>query len=317
MNKLIVIAGPTAVGKSDIAIKLAKLMDGEIISADSMQVYRYMDIGSAKVTKDEMQGIPHHLIDVLDPREDFNAFLFTKMAGECIEDISSRGKIPIMTGGTGFYIRALCYGNDFSESAGEDPDAYERLEKMAKEQGPDVLFERLPEIDPASCEIIHKNNIKRVIRALMFYQETGRPISEHNIEMHEKPPAYDLKYFVLTDDRAKLYERIDKRVDKMMDSGLVDEVRRLRDMGLTKNDTSMQGIGYKEILMYLVVEISLPEAFEVIKTGSRHYAKRQLTWFKREKDAIWIDRSEYTSDDEILTFMQQRIIHHQNRKAIT
>lgn len=304
MNKLIVIAGPTAVGKSDIAIKLAKRTDGEIISADSMQVYRYMDIGSAKVTKEEMQGVPHHLIDVLDPREDFNAFLFTKMAGECIEDISSRGKLPIMTGGTGFYIRALCYGNDFSESDGEDPEVYARLEKEALELGPDHLFEKLRKVDPASCEIIHKNNIKRVIRALMFYEETGKPISSHNSELHQRPAAYDLGYFVLTDDRTKLYERIDKRVDRMMDAGLVDEVKRLKDMGLTRDFNSMQGIGYKEILMYLDGEITLPEAVEMIKTGSRHYAKRQLTWFKREKDAIWIDRSEFPSDEMILDFIR-------------
>ncbi|MCR5278821.1 MAG: tRNA (adenosine(37)-N6)-dimethylallyltransferase MiaA [Lachnospiraceae bacterium] len=307
MNKLIVIAGPTAVGKSDVAIKLAKKIDGEIISADSMQVYRYMDIGSAKVTKGEMQGIPHHLIDVLDPHDAFNAAVFTKMADECIKDINARGKIPILTGGTGFYIRALVYGNDFSESNGEDTDLYEELEAKAREFGPDFLFDKLREVDPASCEIIHKNNVKRVVRALMFYKETGKPISLHNKELHENPPAYDFDFFVLTDDRSKLYERIDRRVDKMIDMGLVEEVMRLKDMGLTKNDNSMQGIGYKEILMYLDGEITLPEAVEMIKTGSRHYAKRQITWFKREKDAVWIDRSEYRTDEDILNFILKTI----------
>ncbi len=308
MNKLIVIAGPTAVGKSDIAIKLAKRLNGEIVSADSMQVYRYMDIGSAKVTKEEMQGIPHHLIDVLDPAEDFNAFLFTKMAGECIEDINARGKVPILTGGTGFYIRALCYGNDFSESAGADPEIYDRLEKEASEKGPDVLFDRLKKVDPLSCEIVHPNNIKRVIRALAFYEETGRPISTHNSEMRERPPAYVLHYFVITDERKKLYERIDARVDKMMEAGLLDEVRRLKAMGLSaKQNNSMQGIGYKELLMYLDGKISLPEAVDLIKKGSRHYAKRQLTWFKRERDAIWIDRSLFSPPDEDI---QERITEH-------
>ena len=305
MNKLIVIAGPTAVGKSDIAIKLAKKLDGEVISADSMQVYRYMDIGSAKVTKEEMQDVPHHLIDCLDPHDEFNAFRFTQMAGECIEDINRRGKIPIVTGGTGFYIRALVYGNDFTESNGEDKEMLARLEKEATENGPDGLYKKLLAVDPETCRILHKNNIKRVIRALMFYYETGRPISEHNKEQHENPPAYDFKFFVITDDRAKLYERIDKRVDKMIDAGLIEEVKRLKDMGLTKNDNSMQGIGYKEILMYLNGELTLPEAIDLIKAGSRHYAKRQITWFKREKDCIWIDRSEYDNTDDIVKYILQ------------
>ncbi len=302
MNKLVVIAGPTAVGKSDLAVKLAKRIDGEIISADSMQVYRRMDIGSAKVTKEEMQGIPHHMIDVLDPSEEFNAFLFTKTASKLIEEINAKGKIPIVTGGTGFYIRALIYGNDFSESNGSNEEILKELDELAAKD-PGLLYEELKKVDPESASIIHKNNIKRVTRALMFYKETGRKISEHNSEMHEKPAAYDFACFVVTDDRAKLYERIDKRVDKMLKAGLVEEVRSLAAEGLTKDNISMQGIGYKELLMWLEGELSFDEAVSLIKQSSRHYAKRQITWFKREKEAIWLDRSTLLSDDKILDQM--------------
>ncbi len=302
MNKLVVIAGPTAVGKSDLAVKLAKRIDGEVISADSMQVYRRMDIGSAKVTKEEMQGIPHHMIDILEPSEEFNAFLFTKTASKLIEEINAKGKIPIVTGGTGFYIRALIYGNDFSESNGSNEEILKEIEELASTD-PDLLYEELKKVDPESASIIHKNNIKRVTRALMFYKETGRKISEHNSEMHEKPAAYDFACFVVTDDRAKLYERIDKRVDKMLKAGLVEEVRSLAAEGLTKDNISMQGIGYKELLMWLEGELSFDEAVSLIKQSSRHYAKRQITWFKREKEAIWLDRSILLSDDKILDQM--------------
>ncbi|MCR5310699.1 MAG: tRNA (adenosine(37)-N6)-dimethylallyltransferase MiaA [Lachnospiraceae bacterium] len=307
MNKVIVIAGPTAVGKSEIAVKLAKKIDGEIISADSMQVYRDMNIGSAKVTKEETGGIPHYLIDELSPFEEFNVSVFTEKASAYIDMINKKGKIPIVTGGTGFYIRALLYGNDFDESKGEDTDFRANLERTAKEQGPDVLYERLKAVDPASCEIIHKNNVKRVIRALEFYNETGTPISEHNQRQKENPPAYDFLFFVITDDRALLYERIDKRVDKMMAAGLVDEVKHLKDMGLTKENISMQGIGYKEILDFLDGNTTLDEAVYNVKINSRHYAKRQITWFKRDKDAVWIHRAQYPDTEEIVALMANMI----------
>ena len=307
MNKVIVIAGPTAVGKSEIAVKLAKKIDGEIISADSMQVYRDMNIGSAKVTKEETEGITHYLIDELSPFEEFNVSVFTEKASGYIDMINKKGKIPIVTGGTGFYIRALLYGNDFDESKGEDSLYRSELERFAEEQGPDALYEMLKAVDPASCEIIHKNNVKRVIRALEFYNETKTPISEHNQRQKENPPAYDFLFFVITDDRALLYERIDKRVDKMMSAGLVDEVKHLKDMGLTKENISMQGIGYKEILDFLDGNTTLDEAVYNVKINSRHYAKRQITWFKRDKDAVWIDRAQYPDTEDIVALMANMI----------
>ena len=303
MNKAVVIAGPTAVGKSEVAVKLAKLIDGEIISADSMQVYRDMNIGSAKVTPEETEGVPHYLIDELSPFDEFNVTVFTEKASEYIGKINDEGKIPIITGGTGFYIRALLYGNDFDESQGEDTEYRNELTRLASEKGPDVLFDMLKKVDPDSCKIIHKNNVKRVIRALEFYKETGTPISLHNKTQKENPPAYDFVFFVITDDRKLLYERIDKRVDKMMDAGLVKEVEHLRDMGLTKENISMQGIGYKEILDYLSGNITLDEAVYSIKLNSRHYAKRQITWFKRDKDALWIERGEFKDSSEIAAHM--------------
>ena len=307
MNKVIVIAGPTAVGKSDIAVRLAKRIGGEIISADSMQVYCDMNIGSAKVTPEETGGVPHYLIDELSPFEEFNVSVFTDKASGYIDKINKAGKIPIVTGGTGFYIRALLYGNDFDESQGEDTEYRTELENLAKEQGPDVLYDRLKAVDPASCEIIHKNNIKRVIRALEFYHETGTPISEHNRRQKENPPAYDFVFFVISDDRSKLYERIDKRVDKMMEAGLLEEIKGLKARGLSRENTSMQGIGYKELLDFLDGKTTLDRAVYEVKLNSRHYAKRQITWFKRDKDALWIDRQNYT-DPEAIVFEMVRII---------
>jgi tRNA dimethylallyltransferase len=295
---LIILTGPTAAGKTDISIKLAKKIGGEIISADSMQVYRRMDIGTAKITEAEMHGIRHHLIDVLEPTESFNVSVFKDLANKAAEDIYSRGKIPIMVGGTGFYIQALLYDIDFSE---ELSDGYrESLEAVAQtEGGVDKLFHQLMAVDPASCEIIHKNNVKKVIRALEFYHYNGTPISEHNSVQREKQSAYDSMYLVLTMDRAKLYSRIEKRVDIMMDNGLIEEVRRLMDEGLDDSYISMQGIGYKEVYEYLKGNCTEEEAVYKIKQNTRHFAKRQLTWFKREKDVIWIDKDNYASDEEI------------------
>ena len=304
MTPLVIIAGPTAVGKSDIAVKLAKKINGSIISADSMQVYKGMDIGSAKITPDEMQGVKHYLIDVLDPHEDFNVALFKSMTEKAYADILSEGKIPIIAGGTGFYIQSFLYDINFNESVGELSDYRKELEALYEEKGADFLYDMLKEKDPVSAGIIHKNNVKRVIRALEFYKETGRPISEHNELEHEKPSAYNSAFFVLTDERSRLYEKIDRRVDLMLENGLIEEVKGLRDMGLKKTDISMQGLGYKEILSYLEGECSLEDAVYLIKRDSRHFAKRQITWFKREKNVLWINKPDFDYDDErILDYM--------------
>ncbi len=294
---LIIIAGPTATGKSAAAVSVAKKIGGEVISADSMQVYRGMDIGSAKITEEEMQGVPHHLIDVLDPTEDFNVTIFQKMAKEAIQDIYERGHIPIICGGTGFYIQSVLYDIDFTE---EETDLTYRheLEQIAAEQGTAILYERLKAVDPDSCESIHENNVKRVIRALEYFHETGEPISKHNAEQRAKEEAYDAKFFVITDERASMYARIDRRVDKMVEAGLVEEVQKLKEKGIPRTAVSMQGLGYKEIYDYLNGDCTLEEAIYTIKRDTRHFAKRQLTWFKREPSVIWIDRSVCTDPAE-------------------
>lgn len=294
---MIILTGPTAVGKTAASIELAKAVNGEIISADSMQVYKYMDIGSAKITKEEMDGVPHHLVDVLDPMEDFNVVRFQQMAKAAMEGIYERGHIPIVVGGTGFYIQALLYDIDFTEN--ENDDSYRKeLEEMAKEKGEEFLHSQLALVDPESAEQIHFHNVKRVIRALEFYHQTGKKISEHNAEEREKESPYHSAYFVLTDDRARLYDRIDRRVDLMMEQGLLQEVERLRDRGLKREDVSMQGLGYKELFGYFDGEYSLEEAVRIIKRDTRHFAKRQLTWFRRERDVIWIDKSQIGREDE-------------------
>lgn len=303
MNPLVIIAGPTAVGKSALGVKLAKRINGEIISADSMQVYRGMDIGTAKITEAETEGIKHYLIDVLNPDEEFNVYTFQMMAKEAVKEITQKGKIPIVVGGTGFYTQALLYDIDFTESEGLDNSYRESLQALYEEKGADYLFDMLKEVDPASCEIIHKNNIKKVIRALDFYHETGKPISSHNIEQAARPAAFNFAYFFLNDDRDKVYERIDKRVDKMASMGLVDEVKSLREKGYDRGMISMLGLGYKEILDYLDGNISLEEALNQIKQGTRKFSKRQVTWAKRENDVIWCNRPEYKDDEEILEFI--------------
>lgn len=307
-KKLIVLTGPTAVGKTKLSIQLAKAIGGEIISADSMQVYRGMDIGSAKVTEAEKEGVSHYLIDVLSPFEEFNIVLFQKFAKEAMEQIYEKGKIPIIVGGTGFYIQSVIYDIDFSEHDEQD-GIRSRLEKIAEtENGAHLLHERLREIDPKSAEMIHENNVKRVIRALEFYEETGMRISEHNEEQRQKESPYDVSYFVLNDQREKVYERIDRRVDLMMKAGLVEEVRRLKESGCRRDMVSMQGLGYKEIMDYLNGEISMEEAVYRIKRDTRHFAKRQITWFKREKNVIWLDRDAYENDDaRMLAAMLDRI----------
>ncbi len=299
---LIILTGPTAVGKTKLSILLAKAIDAEIISADSMQVYKHMDIGSAKITPDEMDGIKHYLVDILEPYEDFHVVKFQSLAKQAMQNIYSNNKVPILTGGTGFYIQAVLYDVDFTES--EEDDALRRgLEEFAKNNGSEALFERLRSIDPESCDIIHSNNVKRVIRAIEFYEKTGIPISKHNKEQRAKESPYKFAYFVLDDDRELLYDRINKRVDKMLEAGLVDEVKRLKDSGCRADMVSMQGLGYKEILEYLDGQITLDEAVYKIKRDTRHFAKRQLTWFKREKDVIRLSRQKFENDGQILEYM--------------
>ncbi len=303
---LIVLTGPTAVGKTALSIDLAKQLNGEIISADSMQVYQKMDIGSAKITPEEMQGVPHHLINILSPEESFDVYRFQTMAKKAMEEIYQNNHLPIVVGGTGFYIQALVYNIDFTK---EEADiAYrKRLEQMAKSEEKEKLYTLLRETDPQSALAIHPNNTKRIIRALEYYHLTGEPISKHNSEMRKKTSPYAFCYFVLNDDRQKIYQSIDERVDRMIQNGLIEEVRNLKESGLTLDHISMQGLGYKEIYAYLMGKLSLAEAIYIIKRDTRHFAKRQLTWFRREKDVCWVQKDSYANDNEIKNFMMKYI----------
>ena len=297
---LIILAGPTAVGKTSLSIRLAKETGGEIISADSMQVYRHMDIGSAKITKEEMEGVPHYLVDVLEPEEEFNVVRFQQMAEEAAERIWEKGKIPLVVGGTGFYIQALLYDIDFTENDGDESYRRQLEQKASDEEGASELYEMLKAVDLKAAQEIHPRNIKRIVRALEFYHQTGKKISEHNETQRQKMSPYNYAYFVLTDERGWLYERIDRRVDLMMEQGLLDEVRYLKERGVRKDSTAMQGLGYKELYAYLDGEYPLDEAVRIIKRDTRHFAKRQLTWFKRERDVIWTDKSVIGQDEQKL-----------------
>lgn len=310
MSKLppmIVITGPTSVGKTNLSISLTKRINGEIISADSVQVYRKMNIGSAKITEEEKKGIPHHLIDVLDADEEFNVAVFKELACKAASDIYSRGKIPVLVGGTGFYIQAFLRDVDFTE---EDSDFSYRndLELLAESKGKEYIHDMLKEIDPVSFDVIPAGNLKRVIRALEFHKMHGFPISEHNSNEKQKECVYNCAYFCLNAPRETVYDRIDKRVDEMIDNGLVEEVKDLvAKYGLSRDNTSMQALGYKEIYDYLKDEISLEEAVYRIKRDTRHFAKRQITYFKRE-DVIWINKDEFDYDDERILDKMTEII---------
>ncbi len=299
LSPLVILTGPTAAGKTTLSIELAKRVKGEIISADSMQVYKGMDIGTAKIMPWEMRGVPHHLIDILEPEEDFNVFTFQTLAKEAANDIISRGKIPIVAGGTGFYIQALLYGIDFTEN--DDNTAIREKYTRLGEKDPDALYGLLKERDPEACGYIHKNNIKRVVRALEYYELTGGKISDHNKEQRAHEAEWNSAYFVLEPPRDVLYERINKRVDMMMENGLLDEVKALKDRGLKKDHVSMKGLGYKELFDYLDGEYDLETAVEILKRDTRHFAKRQLTWFRRERDVIRLDRTK--TDEELLEEM--------------
>jgi len=286
---LIIISGPTAVGKTELSIHLAKELNGEIISADSMQIYKYMDIGSAKISAKEMKGVKHYLIDTLRPDEEFNVLKFQQMAKEAMKNIYETGKIPIITGGTGFYIQSVLYDISFSNQ--DDRAIRKELLTFMEQNGKEALYRELQQVDPSYARNLHPNNVKKVIRGLAFYKSTGKPLSLHNQEEQKKESPYNFCYFVLTMERNKLYNRIDKRVDQMMESGLLEEVSKLKKMGYDKNMVSMQGLGYKELFSYLEGEISLLAAVEKIKRDTRHFAKRQMTWFRREKDVIFIEKN--------------------------
>ncbi|SCG98591.1 tRNA dimethylallyltransferase [uncultured Eubacterium sp.] len=295
MNKIIALAGPTAVGKTKFAIKLADEFDGEIVSCDSMQLYKYMDIGSAKPTPEEMEQARHHLVDMIDPREEFSVAEYQRLAKQAISDIFSRGKLPVISGGTGLYLNSLLYDMDFS-AAPQDQAYRQELAEIAEKQGDDVLHSMLAEQDPQAAAAIHPNNRKKVIRALERLRDGEtrvRPFSGIKNETKD----YDVLLIGLTRDRAELYERINRRVDILVEQGLFDEVSRLRDMGLTAENISMKGIGYKEILDFFSGKYSRDEAIDTIKKNTRHYAKKQLTWFRRYDKMNWYNISEFDNDD--------------------
>lgn len=288
---LIIITGPTAAGKTGLSIAVAKAIGGEIISADSMQVYRGMDIGTAKITHEAMEGVRHHLINVLEPDESCSVATFQKLVKEAIDEIAARGNVPVIVGGTGFYIDSIVYDTDFSTDQGPSPYRQE-LELLAtKEDGPASLYRKLAEVDPDSLKTIHENNVKRVIRALEYYEQTGEPISAHNARERLKKSPYEYLYYCLTMPREILYDRINMRVDQMVEAGLVEEVRNLLDKGYSRDLVSMQGLGYKEIVAYLEGEMTLIEAVDILKRDTRRFAKRQLTWFRRHDDVRWVDLS--------------------------
>lgn len=305
-EKLIILAGPTASGKTSVSIDLAKRLNGEIISADSMQVYKYMDVGTAKISRGEMCGIKHHLIDVLDPKEDFNIVKFQNMVKIAIKEITKRGHLPIIVGGTGFYIQSIIYDIDFDNEE-DNTSIREEIEREYESLGADYMYERLKKIDSISAQNIHKNNKKRIIRAIEYFMINNAPISSHNETQRNKTSPYDFSFFVLNPPRDILYERINQRVDIMVEKGLLKEVKSLKQMGLSKHNISMQGIGYKEIIEYLEGDVSLETAIENIKQNTRHMAKRQVTWFKREKDVIYIDPYSFENNEKIVDYMIEKI----------
>ncbi len=306
---LLILTGPTAVGKTALSIALAKAVGGEIISADSMQVYRGMDIGSAKITREEMSDVAHYLIDELEPEEEFHVVRFQELAKKYMDRIYEKGKIPILVGGTGFYIQAVLYDIDFTQNDG-DSSYRSRLEQLAREKGNAYLHDLLAAVDKKAAQEIHANNVKRVIRALEFYHESKTPISAHNEEQRRKESPYNAAYFVLNENRQVLYERIGQRVDRMLESGLLDEVRTLKARGCTSGMVSMQGLGYKEMLDYLDGNCTYEEAVYRLKRDTRHFAKRQITWFRRERDVIWLQKENFSGSEEILAYMLD-IIEHQ------
>lgn len=304
---LIILTGPTAVGKTSLSIKLAKRLKTEIISADSMQVYKYMDVGTAKITKDEMEEVPHHLIDIIEPNVNFNVCDFKNAAQKAINEIHENGKIPLVVGGTGFYIKALLYDTDFNEQD-DNTGIRKELETELEHMGVEYMHNKLATIDPKSADSIHKNNTKRVLRAIEYYMLNNKPISEHNEIMREKDSPYSFLYFVLNDTREKLYERIGNRVEQMLNQGLLEEINYLKSIGLNNTHTSMQAIGYKEILEYVDGCITYEEAVENLKKDTRHLAKRQLTWFRNQKEITWVNKPDFDYDEnKMLEYIMEEI----------
>lgn len=298
-KNLFILAGPTAVGKTKISIMLAKELNGEIISADSMQIYKHMDIGSAKVTNDEMENIPHHMIDFAEPTQEFSVSEFHDIALNDIDEITDKNKLPMIVGGTGLYINSLIFNYNFADTT-RDEEYRNYLHSLAESKGKEHIHNLLKDCDSESYNKLYPNDLKRVIRALEVYKVTGKTINEVNSEIDVYDIPYNVNYYVLTMNRETLYKRINKRVDIMLENGLVNEVIKLKNMGLTPEMQSMKGIGYKEILLYLNNDISLDEAIYLIKKGSRNYAKRQLTWFRKDKRVKWIDKDNYCNDEEIV-----------------
>lgn len=299
---LVILTGPTSVGKTSLSISLAKAINGEIISADSMQIYKHMDIGTAKIKPKEMDGVAHYLIDELEPDEEFNVVRFKQLSNYYMEQIYAKNKIPLLVGGTGFYIQAVLYDIDFTDN--EADDSYRTyLQQLLLEHGNEYLHQLLKEQDSLSAAAIHPNNSKRVIRALEYLKLTGEKISKHNEQQRSKTSPYNFCYFVLNRNRADLYDNINKRVDLMMQEGLLDEVKALKAAGYGRELVSMQGLGYKELLASLDGEYSLEEAVDILKRDTRHFAKRQLTWFKREKEVSWIEKDNFKTEVDILSYM--------------
>ena len=310
---LIILTGPTAVGKTKASIELAKAVNGEIISADSIQVYKYMDIGSAKITKEEMQGIPHYLIDAKEPNEEFNVTIFQSLAKKYIDEIRSKGRLPIIVGGTGFYIQSVLYDINFTEND-NDMTYRNELYRLSEQKGAEYVYVMLCEVDPEYAATVHANNQKRIIRALEYFHETGQRLSDHNEKQRENKSPYNFAYFVLNDDRKKLYERIELRIDLMLEEGLIKEVKSLLDKGYERSLVSMQGLGYKEIAAFLEGEMTLDEAVYILKRDTRHFAKRQLTWFNREKEVIFLNKQDFNYDEDLLLNEMLKIL---KEKGIT
>ena len=311
IKDLIVITGPTASGKTALSVRLAKELGAEIVNADSMQIYKYMDIGTAKPTVEEREGVPHHLIDIVNPDELFSVARYCECAKSAIDDIHSRGKTAVMVGGTGLYVDSLVNNIQFSETE-PDEEYRQLLETEAQERGNECIYEKLKAIDPESAAKIAVQDTKRIIRALEVYHVTGKTITWHNEQSRSVPSPYNTTMFAISMDRDALYDKINRRVDVMLELGLVDEVKKILEMGVDEKATSMQAIGYKEIVGYLKGEISLEKAADDIKQGSRRYAKRQLTWFRRERDVIWVDKNNYDHDEEkildvMLSYVKERI----------
>lgn len=300
MRKIIVIAGPTAVGKTKYAIEAAKALDGEIVSCDSMQLYKYMDIGSAKPTKEELSQVKHHLVDIIDPAQPFSVALYQKLARQAIEEIFGKGKIPVIAGGTGLYLNSLLYDMDFGK-ASKNTELRQRLEEEASSMGTEFLHNKLKNLDPKAAERIHPNNTKKIIRAIEGAC-SGMGIKDFK-DCKEKCKNYEAILIGLTRNREELYDRINKRVDLLLSRGLFDEVEELLSMGLSEKDISMKGIGYKEVIGFFNGLYEKDEAVELIKKNTRHFAKRQLTWFRRYEDIKWLNISDYGSDEAAIEEM--------------